>query len=158
LADVELGCAKNLDKVGFVTFFKVCEKRLLIYNTHPDISSSYLFVGKWKNVPVTVKVLKPGQMSAKTFLEKTAIMTKLRHHLLVSMFGVCAEKEPIYIICEYMSKGSLLEYLKKDGKTELSVRDLIYIALQVFILFVQNMLFKLFYLNRFQVPCSIWRN
>lgn len=51
--------------------------------------------------------------------------------LQVALYGVCSEQEPIYIVQEYMSKGSLLDFLRKDEGKLLEFEDLIYIAFQV---------------------------
>ncbi|KAG5872576.1 hypothetical protein JTB14_035556 [Gonioctena quinquepunctata] len=88
--------------------------------------------GKWRDsTEVAVKTLKEGTMSTAAFLEEAAIMKKFRHKRLVALFGVCSEEEPIYIVQEYMSKGSLLEFLRKEEGKKLEFEELIYIAFQV---------------------------
>ncbi|XP_010218768.1 PREDICTED: proto-oncogene tyrosine-protein kinase Yrk-like, partial [Tinamus guttatus] len=47
------------------------------------------------------------------FLEEAQIMKRLRHDKLVQLYAVVSE-EPIYIVTEFMSQGSLLDFLK-DG-------------------------------------------
>lgn len=44
-------------------------------------------------------------MSPESFLEEAQIMKKLRHDKLVQLYAVVSE-EPIYIVTEYMSKGT----------------------------------------------------
>ncbi|EEZ99753.2 tyrosine-protein kinase Src64B [Tribolium castaneum] len=91
-----------------------------------------VWYGKWKNnIEVAVKMLREGTMSTQAFLQEAAIMKKFRHKRLVTLFGVCSEHEPIYIVQEYMSKGSLLDFLRKDEGKELEFEDLVYIAFQV---------------------------
>lgn len=91
-----------------------------------------VWYGKWKNnIEVAVKMLREGTMSTQAFLQEAAIMKKFRHKRLVTLFGVCSEQKPIYIVQEYMSKGSLLEFLRKDEGKVLEFEDLIYIAFQV---------------------------
>jgi tyrosine-protein kinase Src len=91
-----------------------------------------VWYGKWKNnIEVAVKMLREGTMSTQAFLEEAAIMKKFRHRRLVTLFGVCSEREPIYIVQEYMSKGSLLDFLRKDEGKCLEFEDLVYIAFQV---------------------------
>lgn len=66
-----------------------------------------VFYGKWKNnYEVAVKTLRQGTMSTDAFLAEAAIMKKFRHKRLVALYGVCSEEEPIYIVQEYMSKGT----------------------------------------------------
>eukprot|EP00128_Syssomonas_multiformis_P016763 Colp12_sorted_trinity150504_noHs@12380 len=87
--------------------------------------------GTWNgNTPVAVKTLKPGSMSPQDFLAEAAIMKKLRHPKLITLYAVCTDREPIYIVTELMSNGSLLDYLR-DKKEALSIRDLVDMAAQV---------------------------
>lgn len=90
--------------------------------------------GKWKGTrDVAVKMMKEGTMSEDDFIEEAKVMTKLRHHNLVQLYGVCSKNvRPIFIITEYMKHGSLLSFLRKL-KSEL-YRDhntLLDMALQV---------------------------
>ncbi|XP_071836506.1 tyrosine-protein kinase yes-like [Apostichopus japonicus] len=86
----------------------------------------------WKDrVPVAVKSLRQSSMSTEGFLEEARIMKELRHDKLVPLYGICSTQEPIYIVTELMSKGSLLDYLRKgDGKTS-DYKTLVDIAAQV---------------------------
>ncbi len=90
------------------------------------------FAGKWRNnIEVAVKTLRQGTMSTQAFLEEAAIMKKFRHGRLVALYAVCSKEEPVYIVQEYMNKGSLLEFLRNDEGKTLQFGDLIYIAAQV---------------------------
>lgn len=74
-----------------------------------------VYYGKWRNnLDVAVKTLREGAMSTQAFLQEAAIMKKFRHKRLVALYAVCSKEEPIYIVQEYMSKGSLLDFLRKD--------------------------------------------
>lgn len=53
-----------------------------------------------------------GTMDPKDFLREAQIMKKLRHPKLIQLYAVCTMEEPIYIITELMSHGSLQEYLQ----------------------------------------------
>ncbi|KAJ8378727.1 hypothetical protein AAFF_G00237050 [Aldrovandia affinis] len=55
---------------------------------------------------------------------------KLKHPKLVALHGVCTKAYPVYIVTEYMSNGSLLDYLKAHGK-ELGQARLLSICLDV---------------------------
>lgn len=70
-------------------------------------------------------------MSTQAFLQEAAIMKKFRHDRLVALYAVCSKEEPIYIVQEYMNKGSLLEYLRNSEGRNLPFGDLIDIAAQV---------------------------
>uniref|UniRef100_A0A8C4GJY2 Tyrosine-protein kinase n=1 Tax=Dicentrarchus labrax TaxID=13489 RepID=A0A8C4GJY2_DICLA len=89
------------------------------------------YSGTWNGTTkVAVKTLKPGTMSPESFLEEAQIMKKLRHDKLVQLYAVVSE-EPIYIVTEYMSKGSLLEFLKDGEGRGLKLPNLVDMAAQV---------------------------
>ena len=83
------------------------------HNHHITLEQPLIFSsGTWNGTTkVAVKTLKPGTMSPESFLEEAQIMKKLRHDKLVQLYAVVSE-EPIYIVTEYMSKGSAIS-LKK---------------------------------------------
>ena len=73
--------------------------------------------GLWnKTTLVAVKTLKPGAMDHSEFLQEAAIMRKLRHENILQLYAVSTKKKPIYIISEFMTHGSLLEYLHSKGR------------------------------------------
>uniref|UniRef100_A0AAY4AQF3 Tyrosine-protein kinase n=1 Tax=Denticeps clupeoides TaxID=299321 RepID=A0AAY4AQF3_9TELE len=87
--------------------------------------------GAWNGTTqVAVKTLKPGTMSPESFLEEAQIMKKLRHDKLVQLYAVVSE-EPIYIVTEFMSKGSLLDFLKDGEGRGLKLPNLVDMAAQV---------------------------
>ena len=49
------------------------------------------------------------------FLQEAEILKQCSHPNIVCLIGVCAEKEPVYIVMELMLGGALLEYLRKKG-------------------------------------------
>jgi len=51
-------------------------------------------------------------MDCTEFLAEAEVMKKLQHPHLIQLYGVCSMHEPILIITELMTKGSLLGYLK----------------------------------------------
>ncbi|KAB0396766.1 hypothetical protein E2I00_010316 [Balaenoptera physalus] len=74
-----------------------------------------VWMGYYNNsTKVAVKTLKPGTMSVQAFLEEANLMKTLQHDKLVRLYAVVTKEEPIYIITEYMAKGSLLDFLKSD--------------------------------------------
>ncbi|XP_028030547.1 tyrosine-protein kinase Src64B isoform X1 [Bombyx mandarina] len=91
-----------------------------------------VYYGKWRNnIEVAVKTLREGTMSTQAFLQEAAIMKKFRHNKLVALYAVCSQQEPVYIVQEYMSRGSLLEFLRNGEGKFLQFEDLVYIAAQV---------------------------
>ena len=83
-----------------------------------------------KTTTVAVKALKPGAMNPSEFLQEAVIMRKLRHGNILQLHAVCTKKEPIYLISEFMQHGSLLEYLRGEGKSS-KLTQLIEIATQI---------------------------
>ena len=49
----------------------------------------------------------------------------LRHPNLVSLIGVSLDNQPIYLVTEFMAKGSLVEYLRSRGRSVISQQNLI---------------------------------
>ncbi|KAJ8397600.1 hypothetical protein AAFF_G00435990 [Aldrovandia affinis] len=77
-----------------------------------------------KHTLVAVKTMKPGSMSVEAFLAEANLMKTLQHDKLVRLNAVVTE-EPIYIITEYMEKGSLLDFLKSDEGNRIQLPKLI---------------------------------
>ena len=87
--------------------------------------------GLWNGTTsVAVKTLKVGTMSASEFLQEAALMKKLRHPKLIQLYAVCTQEEPIYIITELMKHGSMLDYLRGEGRS-LKLPQLIDMSAQV---------------------------
>jgi serine/threonine protein kinase len=79
--------------------------------------------GLWNHTSkVAIKTLKPGTMTPESFLQEANMMKTLRHEKLVQLLAVCSDKEPLYIITEFMCNGSLLEYLREGDGQDLQVR------------------------------------
>ncbi|KAF3824873.1 hypothetical protein GH733_010207 [Mirounga leonina] len=90
-----------------------------------------VWMGTWNGTTrVAVKTLRPGTMSPEAFLQEAQVMKKLRHEKLVQLYAVVSE-EPIYIVTEYMSKGSLLDFLKGETGKYLRLPQLVDMAAQI---------------------------
>ncbi|MCI4392087.1 hypothetical protein PGIGA_G00141950 [Pangasianodon gigas] len=90
-----------------------------------------VWMGMWNGTTkVAVKTLKPGTMSPEAFLDEAQIMKRLRHDKLVQLYAVVSE-EPIYIITEFMSQGSLLDFLKDGEGRNLKLPQLVDMAAQI---------------------------
>ena len=93
---------------------------------------TFFFLGKYLGQrDVAIKTLKPETMSPAKFLEEASVMKKCQHDKLVKLYAVCTKEEPIYIITELMSKGSLLDYLRNGQGQYLKIPLLIDMAAQV---------------------------
>uniref|UniRef100_A0A8C5Q717 Tyrosine-protein kinase n=1 Tax=Leptobrachium leishanense TaxID=445787 RepID=A0A8C5Q717_9ANUR len=90
-----------------------------------------VWMGTWNGTTkVAIKTLKPGTMMPEAFLQEAQIMKKLRHDKLVPLYAVVSE-EPIYIVTEFMSKGSLLDFLKEGEGKYLKLPQLVDMAAQI---------------------------
>ncbi|XP_063065526.1 protein-tyrosine kinase 6-like [Engraulis encrasicolus] len=82
-----------------------------------------VFIGKWKGrTNVAIKVLKKDvyedMLDHHEFQQEIQMLKKLRHRHLISLFAICTDSLPYYIITELMDKGNLLSVLRgPEGKT-----------------------------------------
>ena len=65
---------------------------------------------------MAIKPLKDDK-ELQDFLAEAAVMTSLSHPNLVKLIGVSVDQKPVYIITEFMEKGSLIEYLRSRGRS-----------------------------------------
>ncbi|XP_051835351.1 tyrosine-protein kinase HCK isoform X1 [Antechinus flavipes] len=84
-----------------------------------------------KHTKVAVKTMKPGSMSVEAFLAEANLMKSLQHDKLVKLHAVVTKEEPIYIITEFMAKGSLLDFLKTDEGRKQPLPKLIDFSAQI---------------------------
>ncbi|CAH2285244.1 tyrosine- kinase Lyn isoform X1 [Pelobates cultripes] len=83
------------------------------------------------NTKIAVKTLKPGTMSVQAFMQEANLMKTLQHDKLVRLYAVVSKEEPIYIITEFMAKGSLLDFLKSDEGGKVLLPKLIDFSAQI---------------------------
>uniref|UniRef100_A0A4X1SUD3 Tyrosine-protein kinase n=1 Tax=Sus scrofa TaxID=9823 RepID=A0A4X1SUD3_PIG len=84
-----------------------------------------------KHTKVAVKTMKPGSMSVEAFLAEANLMKTLQHDKLVKLHAVVTTEEPIYIITEFMAKGSLLDFLKSEEGSKQPLQKLIDFSAQI---------------------------
>ncbi|KAK2898026.1 tyrosine-protein kinase HCK [Channa argus] len=84
-----------------------------------------------KHTKVAVKTMKPGSMSVEAFLMEANLMKSLQHDKLVRLNAVVTKEEPIYIITEFMEKGSLLDFIKSDEGNRVQLPKLIDFSAQI---------------------------
>jgi len=87
-----------------------------------------VLLGCFRKQKVAVKILKDNSKAAQTFLAEASVMTALRHKNLVQLLGVVFEGPTIYLVTEYMSKGSLVDYLRSRGRQHVTKKDQINFA------------------------------
>ncbi|PIA56746.1 hypothetical protein AQUCO_00700834v1 [Aquilegia coerulea] len=82
-------------------------------------SGSYgdLYKGTYCSQEVAIKVLKPERVNAdmqREFAQEVYIMRKIRHKNVVQFIGACTRPPSLCIVTEYMSGGSVYDYLHKQ--------------------------------------------
>ncbi|NWX13512.1 CSK kinase, partial [Aegotheles bennettii] len=90
-----------------------------------------VMLGDYRGNKVAVKCIK-NDATAQAFLAEASVMTQLRHSNLVQLLGVIVEeKSGLYIVTEYMAKGSLVDYLRSRGRSVLGADCLLKFSLDV---------------------------
>uniref|UniRef100_A0A1A7Z0J2 Tyrosine-protein kinase n=1 Tax=Iconisemion striatum TaxID=60296 RepID=A0A1A7Z0J2_9TELE len=90
-----------------------------------------VWLGTWNGTTrVAIKTLKPNTMSSEAFLQEAQVMKKLRHEKLVQLYAVVSD-DPIYIVTEYMSQGSLLDFIKGETGKLLRLPQLVDMGAQI---------------------------
>jgi c-src tyrosine kinase len=80
-----------------------------------------VILADYLGTPVAVKVLKDKTM-VQQFLTEAYVMTTLRHENLVRFIGIVLG-QVTHIVTEYMSKGSLVDYLRTRGRAVITPTD-----------------------------------
>ncbi|KAL2512520.1 ACT-like protein tyrosine kinase family protein [Abeliophyllum distichum] len=85
-------------------------------------SGSYgdLYKGKYCSQEVAIKILKAERSNSelqKEFAQEVYIMRKVRHKNVVQFIGACTRHPNLCIVTEYMSGGSVYDYLHKQKGT-----------------------------------------
>ena len=91
---------KDTEKIGRGNFGDVYKARL-----------------KQNNLSVAVKTCKvtlPDEQKKK-FLQEGRILKQYEHPNIVRFIGICVQKQPIMIVMELVSGGSLLNYLRSSA-------------------------------------------
>ncbi|XP_057203271.1 tyrosine-protein kinase CSK [Triplophysa rosa] len=90
-----------------------------------------VMVGDYRGSKVAVKCIK-HDATAQAFIAEASVMTQMRHPNLVQLLGVIVEERgSLYIVTEYMAKGSLVDYLRSRGRTVLGGECLLKFSLDV---------------------------
>ncbi|XP_050519182.1 tyrosine-protein kinase CSK-like [Diabrotica virgifera virgifera] len=102
--------------------FVIPEQELTIRESIGKGEFCEVMLGKWKSNKVAVKVLKDSSEA------EAILMKSLHHEHLVNLLGIVRKKEQIYLVTEYMSKGSLVDYLRSRGRQHVTKKDQINFA------------------------------
>ncbi|KAG5547593.1 hypothetical protein RHGRI_013330 [Rhododendron griersonianum] len=79
-----------------------------------------LYKGTYCNQEVAIKILKADQINAncrKDFAQEVFILRKVRHRNVVQFIGACTQSPSLCIVTEFMSGGSVYDYLHKRKGT-----------------------------------------
>lgn len=87
-------------KLGRGAFGEVCEATLLSTNEKVAVKTCR------DTIP---------DIEKRKFLQEAEILKQYNHPNIVQLIGVCAEKDPVYIIMEILPGGALLDFLRKKG-------------------------------------------
>ncbi|KYM97655.1 PREDICTED: tyrosine-protein kinase CSK-like [Cyphomyrmex costatus] len=87
-----------------------------------------VMLGVYGGSRVAVKMLKDNCEAAQRFLAEASLMTSLIHDNLVKLLGLVFNNQHMYLVTEYMSKGSLVDYLRSRGRLHVSKKDQINFA------------------------------
>ncbi|XP_031780509.1 tyrosine-protein kinase CSK isoform X2 [Nasonia vitripennis] len=87
-----------------------------------------VLLGVYRGERVAVKMLKDNSEAAQRFLAEASLMTSLIHDNLVKLLGLVFSNPHMYLVTEYMSKGSLVDYLRSRGRLHVSKKDQINFA------------------------------
>eukprot|EP00727_Mastigamoeba_balamuthi_P010240 m51a1_g5839 putative kinase family protein (1049) ;mRNA; r:301934-305466 len=92
-----------------------------------------LHVGDWHGTTVAIRVIVKKEVARgdlAAIKEEIGLLHKLHHPNLLMLMGYCETPSELYVVCEYMSGGSLREYLAKN-RGQLSVYSLVAMAFDV---------------------------
>ena len=61
--------------------------------------------------------MKPkSQLSSKSFKNEVKILSKIRHRNIVKLHGFCLHKQCMFLVYEYMERGSLFNLLRNNNE------------------------------------------
>ncbi|KAM7479484.1 hypothetical protein LguiA_027697 [Lonicera macranthoides] len=107
----------------------------LLKSEHKVASGSYgdLYKGTYCSQEVAIKVLKAEHVTVemqREFAQEVFIMRKVRHKNVVQFIGACTKPPSLCIVTEYMSGGSVYDYIHKQKGT-FKLPSLLKIAIDV---------------------------
>lgn len=97
--------------------WEIDAKNLKFENKVASGSYGDLYKGTYCSQEVAIKVLKPERINTdmqKEFAQEVFIMRKVRHKNVVQFIGACTKPPSLCIVTEFMSGGSVYDYLHKQ--------------------------------------------
>ncbi|KAH7850592.1 hypothetical protein Vadar_000268 [Vaccinium darrowii] len=92
-----------------------------------------LYKGTYGNQEVAIKILKADQINTDTrkeFAQEVFILRKVRHKNVVQFIGACTKSPSLCIVTEFMSGGSVYDYLHKR-KGSFKLPSLLRVAIDI---------------------------
>ncbi|ESO98879.1 hypothetical protein LOTGIDRAFT_213681 [Lottia gigantea] len=91
-----------------------------------------VYLGKiGQSVSVAVKIQNRDNVTTSAFLDEAQILKTLQHPNIIPLKGICSEREPVYILTEYMCNGRLSLFLREGSGRDLTQHQLIRIGAQI---------------------------
>lgn len=72
--------------------------------------------GSYRGTVVAVKKLRQDTRAAQSVVQEALLMSAMKHENLVAFVGIVRRQDSIFIVTEYMAKGSLVEHLRNHGR------------------------------------------
>ncbi|XP_062022970.1 serine/threonine-protein kinase STY46 [Rosa rugosa] len=113
--------------------WEIDPRQLKFGNKVASGSCGDLYKGTYCSQEVAIKVLKPECVNSdmqKDFAQEVFIMRKVRHKNVVQFIGACTKLPSLCIVTEYMSGGSVYDYLHKQ-KGVFKLPSLLKVAIDV---------------------------
>ncbi|KAL9395452.1 hypothetical protein Peur_009705 [Populus x canadensis] len=116
-----------------IDVWEIDAHRLLFERKIATGSSGDLYKGTFCSQDVAIKVLRGEHLDDKLqseFVQEVSIMRKVRHKNVVQFIGSCARPPSLCIVTEFMSGGSMYDFLRKQ-KGGLNLQSLLRVAIDV---------------------------
>ena len=84
-----------------------------------------------RSMDISVEIPILDLKTREDFFKESMIMTDLNHSNIVRIHGCCSEESPMLIVTEFLGKGNLREYLRKNKGKFLEIKELSTISTQV---------------------------
>ncbi|KAF3440364.1 hypothetical protein FNV43_RR18648 [Rhamnella rubrinervis] len=100
-----------------IDVWEIDSRQLKVENKVGSGSYGDLYKGSYCSQEVAIKVLKPERVNAemlREFSQEVYIMRKIRHKNVVQFLGACTQPPNLCIVTEFMSRGSLHDFLHKQ--------------------------------------------
>ncbi|KAL4585071.1 hypothetical protein LXL04_009685 [Taraxacum kok-saghyz] len=121
LTQTQIGQVNHLTIPNDGTDVWEIDSRFLVLD-HKVASGSYgdLYKGTYRSQEVAIKILKTERVNTdlqKEFAQEVYILRKVRHKNVVQFIGACTKPPSLCIVTEFMSGGSVYDYLHKQKGT-----------------------------------------